>query len=285
MRKPFKQRCIVITGAGSGIGRALAMKLDRADARLALADKDPVALQQLNDATGHRHLLQELDVADRDAVYAFAATVESELGGADMVINNAGVAVSQTIAELNYDDFDWIFNINFWGMVYGSKAFLPQLMQRRQAALVNVSSLFGLLSVPTQGAYNASKFAIRGFTEALRAELQGSPVTVHSVHPGGVRTNIARNARLYQAPGGITGAESGADLFARISVTDAERAADIILKGIERKRPRILVGPDAKLLDLLQRVLPTAYIPLMGAGERLLRRSLGRQDANLQVKA
>lgn len=276
MKNRFKNRCAVITGAGSGIGQALAMRLDRAGAKLALADNDPVALNKLHDATGHRHLIRELDVANKDAVYAFAAEVEEQLGGADVVINNAGVAVSQTIAELDYDDFDWIFNINFWGMVYGSKAFLPQLMARREAALVNVSSLFGLLSVPTQGAYNASKFAIRGFTEALRAELQGSPVSVHSVHPGGVRTNIARNARLYQAPGGVTGADSGAELFSRISFTDSERAADIIIKGVERKRPRILVGSDAKLLDLVQRVLPTAYIPVMGAGERLLSRALAR---------
>ncbi|RNL58491.1 SDR family NAD(P)-dependent oxidoreductase [Zhongshania marina] len=270
--KNFKTKVVVITGAASGIGRALALQLDREDAVLALVDKDASALAALNDATGHRHLVQELDVADRKAVYQFAARVSTELGGADVVINNAGVAVSQTIAELDYDDFEWLFNINFWGMVYGTKAFLPQLLTKPEAAIVNVSSLFGLLSIPTQGAYNASKFAIRGFTEALQAELKGTNITAHSVHPGGIRTNIARNARLYQAPGGVSDAEAGVDLFSRISFTDADKAASILLKGIQNKRARILIGPDAVALDIVQRLFPKQYTNAFNLFEQLLNR-------------
>lgn len=270
--KNFRSKVVVITGAASGIGRALALQLDRQDAVLALVDKDTSALAALNDATGHRHLTQELDVADRKAVYQFAARVSTELGGADVVINNAGVAVSQTIADLDYDDFEWLFNINFWGMVYGTKAFLPQLLNKPEAAIINVSSLFGLLSIPTQGAYNASKFAIRGFTEALQAELKGTKITAHSVHPGGIRTNIARNARLYQAPGGITGSQAGVDLFSRISFTDAEKAASILLAGIQRKRSRILIGPDAFALDLVQRLFPKYYTDAFSLLERLINR-------------
>src|SRR5690606_19998891 len=184
------------------IGRATAIELARRGARVAMTDLNRGGLAEteaLIKAAGGEATTYLLDVADRDAVYAFAQEIEAAHGGADIVINNAGVAQIARVDELAYDDFEWVMNIDFWGMVYGTKAFLPQLQAKGGGHIVNVSSIFGLISVPTQAAYNSAKFAIRGFTEALRHEMKGTDIQVSCVHPGGIKTNIVRNARFLQS--------------------------------------------------------------------------------------
>ncbi|BBP84846.1 MULTISPECIES: SDR family NAD(P)-dependent oxidoreductase [Pseudomonas] len=263
----------VVTGAGSGIGRALAHQLAAEGCHLALADLDRENLAEVareldrHDLKITTHLL---DVAERAAVYAFADEVLAAHGSVQLVINNAGVALSQTVAELRYDDFEWIMGINFWGVVHGTKAFLPHLLKNNEGQIVNVSSIFGIISLPTQGAYNASKFAVRGFTEALRQELAHTGVRASCVHPGGIRTNIARAARFYQGPDGRQDAARAAAQFDKVARTTPEEAARVIIEGIRRQRPRILIGADARLLDRIQRLLPAGY-------PRVLARLLGRR--------
>ena len=262
----------VITGAGSGIGRALAHRLASEGCHLALADNHPENLQSVATELrerGHQVSSHILDVADRSAVFAFADEVLSQHGRVELVINNAGVSVSHTVAELSFDDFEWLMNINFWGVVHGTKAFLPYLLKANQGHIVNISSLFGIIALPTQAAYNASKFAVRGFTEALRQELDSSNVGVSCVHPGGIRTNIARAARFYQGMNGNRDATRAAADFGRLARTTPERAASLIVEGIKARRPRILIGGDARLLDILQRLLPTGYASVL---RKLLRR-------------
>jgi len=269
--KNFRNKTVVITGAGSGIGRSLAQQLDKQGALLSLSDVNSDGLKQTAASLGRKHFTQTLDVSDRDAVYANAEATERRFGPAHVVVNNAGVAVAQTIQDVSYEDFEWIMNINFWGMVYGSKAYLPQLQKHRESALANVSSVFGLFSLPTQGTYNASKFAIRGFTEALRAEVADQGITVHSIHPGGIRTNIAKNARFYVGPGQMTDQQKANSLFQKIGVTSPDGAAKTILKGIAKKQSRILIGPDAHLLDAMQRTMPQRYSHIIRAADKASR--------------
>lgn len=269
--KSYRNKVVVITGAGSGIGRALAQQLDKKGALLSLSDIDSKGLKETADTLGRKHFTQKLDVSDRDAVYANAEATEKRFGPAQLVINNAGVAVAQTIQDISYDDFEWIMNINFWGMVYGSKAYMPQLLQHKESALANVSSVFGLFSLPTQGSYNASKFAIRGFTEALRAEVADQGLTVHSIHPGGIRTNIAKNARFYVGPGQMTDQKKASGLFEKIGVTSPDGAAKTILRGVSRKQQRILIGPDAHVLDMMQRTMPQRYTNLVRVADKASR--------------
>ena len=184
----------------------------------------------------------------------------------DIVINNAGVAQIASIAELAYDDFEWVMNINFWGMVYGTKAFLPQLSQKGAGHIVNVSSVFGLFAVPTQAAYNSAKFAIRGFTEALRHEMKGSGIQVSCVHPGGIKTNILRNARFLQSVQ-TTEREEAASGFDKLARTTPDQAARVIIKGIKANKPRILIGMDAHILDWLQRLMPASYGKILFRGD------------------
>ena len=262
----------VITGAGSGIGRALAQRLAGEGCHLALADNHADNLQSIATELrerGHQVSSHILDVADRGAVFAFADEVLSHHGRAELIINNAGVSVSQTIAELSFDDFEWLMNINFWGVVHGTKAFLPHLLKADQGHIVNISSLFGIIALPTQAAYNASKFAVRGFTEALRQELDASNIGVSCVHPGGIKTNIAQTARFYQGMNGNRDAARAAADFGRLARTSPEQAARLIVEGVKAGRPRILIGNDARLLDIVQRLLPTRYTQVL---RRLLRR-------------
>ncbi len=252
----------VITGAGSGIGRALAEQLAKEGCALALADINQENLESLAaelrlakvDVSCH-----VLDVANRAAVYAFADEVLAHHGSAQIIINNAGVAVSQTVADLCYDDFEWLMGINFWGVVHGTKAFLPHLLKNNDGHIVNVSSIFGIIGVPTQSAYNASKFAVRGFTEALRQEVQCTQVKVSCVHPGGIKTNIAKSARFYRDMNGNQDAARSAANFDKIARTTPAEAARVIINGIKRNNPRILIGADARLLDRLQRLMPVSY--------------------------
>ncbi|MGH9055948.1 MAG: SDR family NAD(P)-dependent oxidoreductase [Acidimicrobiales bacterium] len=261
----------VITGAGSGIGRALAVELASRGSDLALSDVDEAGLAETVErcaGAGVRARGYRLDVSDREAVLSHAGEVVADFGSADLVVNNAGVAVVATVQEMSWEDFDWLMGINFWGVVHGTKAFLPHLVASGDGHLVNISSVFGFIGVPSQSAYNSAKFAVRGFTEALRQEMiaERKPVVVSCVHPGGIRTNIVRNSRVSGA--GAADRDKLVDDFARVARTTPERAATAILRGVERGRARILVGPDAYAIDAVARVLGSGYEGLLARFSR-----------------
>jgi len=261
----LKDKVAVVTGAGSGIGRALAQLLATKGCRLALADINETSLKETAATLSAEVITQKLDVANREAVYAFAEKVKQHYGTAHVVINNAGVAVSQTVNDLSWEDFEWLMGINFWGVAYGTKAFLPALLAQNEGTIVNISSVFGIIGVPTQSAYNAAKFAVRGFTEALRHELKDTNVRAISVHPGGIRTNIARASRFYKDPLGNSDHDSMAARFEKLARTTPEKAAETIVRGIEKGSPRVLIGADAVLIDKIQRLLPESYNVVMNA--------------------
>jgi short-subunit dehydrogenase len=273
-----------ITGAGSGMGRTLALSLARRGCHLALSDVNEVGLAEtvkLTSPMGVKVTSRRVDVASREAVYAWSDEVIRDHGRCNLIINNAGVAHSATIEGTDYADFEWIVGINFWGVVYGTKAFLPHLKASGDGHIVNLSSLFGLLSIPGQGTYNATKFAVRGFTEALREELEvtGSPVSATCVHPGGIKTNIARSARVHEslADLGVSNPEVGRRSFEKMFRVTAEDAAETILRGVERNARRVLIGSDAVALDFLQRLLPASYQSIVvAAARRQIRRMAGR---------
>lgn len=269
-----------VTGAGSGIGRALALELAGRGVRLALSDVNSAALADTVascEKLGVPARDYVLDVADRAAVSAHAEQVVGDFGQVNLVVNIAGVALVSSVEDMSYEDFDWIVGINFWGVVHGTKSFLPHLIASGEGHLVNISSVFGLIGVPTQSAYNATKFAVRGFTESLRQKMLigRRPVGVSCVHPGGIRTNIARDAR---AAAGNTPEKMATD-FARIARTSPQSAAKTIVRGIERNRARILVGPDAHLIDAAPRVLGSGYQRVNVAGARIARRLGWTSDA------
>jgi NAD(P)-dependent dehydrogenase (short-subunit alcohol dehydrogenase family) len=272
MAKPrsLKGRTAVVTGAASGIGRALALSLARRGCRLALADIDEAGLAQTArnaTALGARASCHRLDVADRAAVAAFPAVVAAEHPGVDLLINNAGVALGGDFEELSEADFEWLIDINFWGVVRMTRAFLPVLRRSEDACIVNLSSVFGLIAPPGQTAYSASKFAVRGFSLALGHELKGTNVRVLVVHPGGVATAIARNARFARRMPAEEAARRlrQADRHLRLA---PETAGEIIVKAVEQGKTRVLVGRDAKMIAALERMAPVSYWPLM---ERLVR--------------
>ena len=251
----------VVTGAGSGIGRALAQQLAAAGSALALADVDETGLLQTAQSLEKKSAsitTHVVDVADEESVRAFADEVSRRHGRVTLLINNAGVALEGTFEEISLDDFRWLMNINFWGAAYGVKYFLPMLKKEKRAHIVNLSSVFGLIAPPGQPAYSASKFAVRGFTECLRHELADSPVSVSCVHPGGIRTQIARRARI---GAGVpkTGRKERLAKFEHLFRTSPEVAAARILRGVERREPRILIGSDAYKIDILQRLRPASY--------------------------
>jgi short-subunit dehydrogenase len=271
--KSFSNRVAAITGAASGIGRALAENLAVAGCHLALSDLNEKGLEEtaeLARAKGVNVTTAKLDVADRDAVYAWADQVVKEHGRVNLVFNNAGVGVASTIEGVDYEDFEWLMNINFWGVVYGSKAFLPHLKQADAGHIINLSSVFGIISVPTQGVYNAAKFAVRGFSDALRQELdiERSSVRVSCVYPGGIKTNIAHAARMSENIMGTyaESKEKSADAFLSKAITTPDKAAQIILAGVQRDARRILVGPDARVIDTIQRIFPALYQKVMVRG-------------------
>jgi NADP-dependent 3-hydroxy acid dehydrogenase YdfG len=276
--KTLTDKVVVITGAGSGIGRALALQGAEVSAKLALSDVNEAGLQETLGKLpkGTRTMVRRLDVADREAVFAFAREVRSEYGQVDVVINNAGVSLSDKIGHMKLEDFQWLFNINFWGVVHGVDAFLPELGSRPDAHIVNISSVFGLVSIPSQSAYNASKFAVRGYTEALRQELVGTPIHVTCVHPGGIKTNIVRSGRHFQGPSGhAVDTDSFARKFELGALTTADEAARAIIKGILHNKPRVLIGSDARLLDLCARLAPGHYEKLSGVAMRMVAKIMG----------
>jgi butyryl-CoA dehydrogenase len=272
--KHFDGRVAAITGAGSGIGRALAQELARRGAHLALSDIDETGLAEtvtLCEGSGVKVTSHRLDVADRDAVYAWADKVVEEHGKVNFIFNNAGVALAATIEAMSYEDFEWLMNINFWGVVYGTKAFLPHLKAAGEGHVVNLSSVFGLVSIPSQSAYNAAKFAVRGFTDSLRMELEieGAPVSATTVHPGGIKTNIGRNARIDASVTDLTAdPEEARNQFERLAITRPDKAARQILAAVERDRRRALIGPDAVVIDLISRLPTGLYQRALVKGSR-----------------
>ncbi|HEX4222607.1 MAG TPA: SDR family oxidoreductase [Pseudonocardiaceae bacterium] len=266
----FADKVAVITGAGSGIGRALALDLAGRGARLALSDIDAGRVDETVAQCverGAEAKAYQLDVADRAAVLAHAEQVVEDFGRANLVINNAGVALVAPVLEMNWADLEWVMNIDFWGVVHGTKAFLPHLIASGDGHVVNLSSVFGLVGVPTQSAYNAAKFAVRGFTEALRQEMAIGryPVGVSCVHPGGIKTNIARDSRAHPDWENPEGREQ----FDKIALTTPEKAAQVILRGVRNNHSRILVGPDAYAFDATARILGPFYQRLTSGGARL----------------
>lgn len=278
----YHGRIAVVTGAGSGIGRALTQTLTRGGAHVAAADIDEKGLSETQAACPPGQVTPyRVDVADRDAVLGFAEDVHRQLGPASMLFNNAGVDLFASVADMSWKDFDWLIGINIGGVVNGTKAFLPQLVEAGSAQhpsrLVNLSSAFGLIAVPYQGAYSTAKFAVRGFTEALRQEMiiERHPVTVHCVHPGVVKTNFGTNMRAAETED----PDQAAKLFARAAITSPEKAARLILRGAEKNRARILIGPDGRVMAAMPRLLGAHYAAVQAYAARVTNSRSGRAGA------
>jgi NADP-dependent 3-hydroxy acid dehydrogenase YdfG len=268
-------RTAYVSGAASGIGRAMALRLAAHGCPVAIVDQDEEGLAATADLIDDdRVLARKLDVRDRQAQMAFAAEVaEWAPSPLSMVFNNAGVATSQSVAEGSVEDDEWVVEINFQGVVNGVRAFLPILLRQNSGVIVNTSSVFGLLGMPYQSSYCASKFAVRGFTDSLRQELRETGVRATTVHPGGVKTNIARNARYHAHPlePDLSHAEAN-KRFDAIAMTTPERAAEIIHVGVKAGKSRILVGPDAYFFDALARLMPSRYFDVLALLEPLAAR-------------
>ena len=269
-----------VTGAASGIGRALALELAARGCDLALADRDEAGLQavaaEIAKNPSRKVSVHRVDVAEPKQIEDFAQGALAAHPGLNILVNNAGVALLGQFNEVDQAQMDWLMNINFWGVVHATRAFLPHLSRQREAHIVNLSSLFGLIAPPGQTAYAAAKFAVRGFSESLRHELQmaASPVRLSVVHPGGVSTNIVRNSRMGT---GVTDNARRAETIERfdtVAKTTPAAAAQRIIAGIEKNAPRILIGNDARIMDLLQRVLPGTYWSVLA--RRIARRDAGK---------
>ena len=269
--KDLKDKVAAITGAASGIGRALAVNLGKEGCHLALSDinekglKETVSLAKAGNVKVSAHVI---DVADRDQVYRYADEVIKAHGRVDIVINNAGVAVAQTIEEVTYEDFEWVMNIDFWGPVYGTKAFLPYLKKQPEGHIVNISSINGMIPFPNNGPYNSAKFALRGFNKTLIQELKGSSIHITSVHPGGVKTSITKNMRFYKHVDENVKHSELVDGFDKLAKTTADGAARSIISGIKKNKKRLLVGMDAKIMDFMARMFPLFTTQLTGAFTR-----------------
>jgi short-subunit dehydrogenase len=252
-----------VTGAASGIGRALALELAARGCDLALADRDEAGLAAVAAEITHSQkvTVHRVDVGEPPQIAEFARAAISAHPGLNILINNAGVALMGEFHEIDQAQMDWLMNINFWGVVHGTRAFLPHLASRREAHIVNLSSIFGIIAPPGQSAYAASKFAVRGFSESVRHELQaaGSPVRLSVVHPGGIATNIARNSRSGAGVTDNARRVQSIERFEQLAKTTPQAAALRIIAGIEKNQPRILIGNDARFMDLLQRLRPATY--------------------------
>lgn len=274
--RDLKNKVAAITGAASGIGRGLAEALAKEGAELALSDIDEAGLDETRSrvaAVSPRVTTRVVDVADRGAVESWADEVAGRHERVNLIFNNAGVALSSAIVDMTYDDLEWLMGVNFWGVVHGTKSFLPHLLAARDGHVINVSSIFGIIAVPGQAAYHAAKFAVRGYTECLREELDimDAGVSATSVHPGGIKTNIARAARMSGSTLGDVSADEAAEQFDRAARTTPDQAAAEILDGVRSNARRVLVGWDAKLMDAMQRALPTSYQGLVVRGAKMAR--------------
>ena len=261
MTFPLRGSVAVVTGAAQGIGRSLALQLADEGTALALADIDTDRLEATAAAARAKGVdvsTHRLDVGDAAAIAALPASVLERHGRVNLLLNNAGVALMGNVEEVTLADIEWLFAINFWGVVRMTKAFLPVLQRETAAHIVNLSSVFGIISPAGQAAYSASKFAVRGFSEALRHELEGSPVSLSVVHPGGIATAIAENARVAAviAPAVAKQAAAG---FKQVAKTTPDVAARRIIDGIRRREKRVLIGGDARLIVLVQRFFPVGY--------------------------
>lgn len=272
-RPRLSGRPVMITGAASGIGRALAVRLARAGSPVAIADNDEAGLKETAASLSGRVLTRVLDVRDAADQLRFADEVRDWLPAPlAAVFNNAGVAVTSSVLDAVVEDDAWLHDINFHGVVNGTRAFLPILVEQESGVVVNTSSVFGLAGMPYQSAYCAAKFAVRGFTESLRHELRGTGVRAVTVHPGGITTNIARNARVRKDPEGLGRTkEQMAAQFEAITMTSPDKAAAIIHNGVEKGKARILVGPDAYVFDALTRITPTHYYSVLAGLQKRLR--------------
>ncbi len=261
-------RTIALTGAGSGIGRALALLLARKGVRLALADKDAAGLAETKAMLGNAPATTTvLDVTDTAALNRWVDEAAREFGGLDGIVNNAGLSVVAPFADCPEADFDRVMAVNFGGVVAGCRAALPHLRRSDAGWIVNISSVFGMMGYPTQSAYNASKYAVRGLTEALHLELaQTDPhIRVIRVHPGGIKTNVARNAKFIVGMPGTESALDSGDAFEKNARTTPEAAAATIVAGMEKGQHRVLIGPDARMIDWITRLFPVTYYKRIGA--------------------
>jgi NADP-dependent 3-hydroxy acid dehydrogenase YdfG len=257
----FAGKVAAVTGAGSGIGQALALELARSGAALAISDVDTEGLAQTEEqlkAIGAPVRTDRLDVTEREAFQIYADQINEHFGKVNQIYNNAGIAFTGDVEVSQFKDIERVMDVDFWGVVNGTKAFLPHLIASGDGHIINVSSLFGLMSMPGQAAYNSAKFAVRGFTEALRQEmaLNGHPVKVTSVHPGGIKTAIARNGTTAE---GVDPTAQAKFFDKRLASTSPQRAAEIILEAVRKNRARVLVGPDAVVLDLIVRITGSGY--------------------------
>ncbi|KAA8967668.1 SDR family oxidoreductase [Mycobacterium sp.] len=261
----FAWKVAVVTGAGSGIGQALAIELARSGAKLAISDVDTDGLALTEErikTIGAAVKSDRLDVTEREAFQAYADEVNDYFGRVNQIYNNAGIAFTGDIEVTQFKDIERVMDVDFWGVVNGTKAFLPHLIASGDGHVINISSIFGILSMPGQAAYNAAKFAVRGFTEALRQEmmLAKHPVKVTTVHPGGIKTAIARNMTTAE---GVDADELAQFFDRRLASTSPQRAAQIILDAVRKNKARVLVGPDAKVLDLIVRLTGSGYQRLL----------------------
>lgn len=288
----FMNKIAAITGAGSGIGRALALDLARQGCYLAISDVNAAGLAETAELArkqGVKVLETIVNVADREAVQAWADEVIRSYGKVNLLFNNAGVAHAGTVEGSELAEYEWIMNINMWGVIYGTKAFLPYLKATGDGHIVNISSIFGLFSQPGMSAYNATKFAVRGFTESLRQELDMARcgVSASCVHPGGIRTNIAKTARMNDSMQAVTGQSADVartQFHEQLLRTTPEKAAQVILAGVRRNKRRILIGSDALMADLMQRTMPAFYQRLVTTTMRLAARFAPKPKASA-VKA
>jgi NAD(P)-dependent dehydrogenase (short-subunit alcohol dehydrogenase family) len=277
--KDLKGKVAAITGAASGIGRMLTVNLAAEGCNVAIADIDGEGLKETAAMieNGVNVSMHVVDVSDREQVYRFAEDALRKHDGVDIVINNAGVALGDILENVSYEDFEWLMGINFWGVVYGTKAFLPYLRERPEGHIVNISSINGILTNPNNGPYCTAKFAVKGFTETLAQELKDSNITVSCVHPGGIKTNIARNTRFcgFLIPGMTK--DIAVDIYEKeLFKMEAGEAAKIIIAGIKKNERRILVGTDAKVIDLITRLFPKTAVNLSNMFSRYLGRKYTR---------
>ena len=266
--KSFADRVAAITGAGSGMGRAIAQSLAQQGCHIAISDIDEDSLNETARSITNTSInvtVHPLNVSDREQVEQFAADTVREHGKVNMIFNNAGVSVTDTAEHMSYEDFEWLMSINFWGVVYGTKSFLPHFHHVDEAHIINTSSIFGTIALPTQSAYNASKFAVRGYTYALRQELADTHIGVTCVQPGGVKTNIVNNSRYTPADNNAETKDEFATKFQNIAQLTSAQAAEQILRAVRKDKAQVLVGKDARVISWIERIAPVGYQRLLGA--------------------
>ncbi len=272
--KDLNGKVAAITGAGSGIGRATALALCAEGMKLALSDKELTGLDEtakMVEQAGGEVITHILDVTDAEAVDQWAVDTIAHYGAVDIIVNNAGVVLVVESHDQSHDELAWVMNVNFWGVVHGTRAFLPHLRSRNSGHIVNIASMASLSGLPAQSAYCASKFAVRGYSESVCADLAGTGVGMTIVMPGGVATNLLEKARIRIAGEDEAAAESRRQAFIGFLRTPPEKAAQLIVKGIKKNRMRQLVGVDARILDIVQRLIPGRFARLTGAGASRLR--------------